>query len=314
MDFYAEFRKLVDSRPHNAIHSRSVENATYGDYLFRSKNIYLSFFLSEAEDCYYCDYLSKCRDCIDCSYVTGSELCYECVDCSGIYEGSFLQDCHNSSQCEFCFDCINCKDCFGCFGLRQQRFCIFNKVYPEDVYRKKVAEFKKNSPQKILQILSPEFAKHPRLFARLLKGGENSLGDYIYYSKNCFQCFNVRNVENAAYISEMMDQEGSSHECFDCNFGSNLESCYDCHDALGCSNCNFLVSSSFCSDCEYLQYCYNCQNCFGCTYLMNKQYCILNRQFTREEYVLALAKIKGALKKAGTYGKSLAEVLKGSTI
>lgn len=310
MDFFQEFKNIFYSSPRNAINSRSSENCDYGDYIFRSKNTYLSYFLSECEDSYYSQYLSKCRDCVDCEHVAVGELCYDCVDCTGIYNSSFMQDCHNCSNCEFCFDCINCKDCFGCFGLRHKEFCVFNKPYTEAVYRQKMAIFKKQAPEKILEVLRPEFEKHPRLYARQLKGGENAYGDYIYFSKNCFQCFNVRDVENCAYVSEVANPEAGTGNCVDCDYSNALESCYECYDVTGCTNCNFLLSCGFCNDSEYMRNCYNCQNCFGCVYLMNKQYCILNRQFTREEYVVALKKIKTDLKTTKIYGKTLAEILK----
>ncbi len=309
MNFYDEFKKLCFSRPHNAISSRTAANCAFSDYIYGSKNIYLSWFLRDAQDCYYCEHIARGRDCVDCTYLSACELCYECTDCSNLYNCSFLQDCYNCSHCDFCFDCMNCKDCFGSFGLRHKQFCIFNKPYTEDVYRKKVATLKKNPVDKILHILRPEFDKHPRLYARQVKGGDNCYGDYIYFSKNCYLCFNVRNVENSGYVGEIMDPELPSGECYDCNEADGINFCYDCYDVKNCANCNFLYSCSNCSDSEYLRFCYNCQDCFGCAYLMNKQYCILNRQFTRDEYLLALKQIKEDLHKTGTHGKSLAEVL-----
>ena len=309
MDFYAEFRKLVLSFPHPALNNYSVENCNFGDYLYRSKNIYLSYFLTNAQDCYYSDYLVNCRDCVDCSYVENSELCYECVNSSGIYNGSFLCDCHQCSDCDFCFDCLNCKDCFGCFGLRHQQFRIFNQPYSETEYRKKVAELKKYPIKKISSILQPEFNKHPRLYARQLKGGENCFGDYLYFSKNCYQCFNIRNAEDSAYISEIMAADSVTVNCMDCNFATNLNNCYECFNSHTCTNGNFLMHCTKCSDVDYCILCTNCQNCFGCIGLSHKQYCILNRQFTREEYLAGLQIIVNDLKQARSYGKSLAEIL-----
>lgn len=310
MDFYADLQKLILSKPHNAVSSRAIENCAFGDYLYRSKNIYLSWFISDGEDCFYSEYIAKGRDCVDCNYLTASELCYECVDCLGLYNCSYLQDCGNCSESDYCLDCLNCKNCFGCFGLRHRQFCVFNKTYTESEYKEKVAELKKNSPSKVFAILRPEFEKYPRLYARMLKGGENSFGDYIYFSKDCYMCFNIRDVAGAAYSYDVLNPEAGSHDIVDCNFVGAMENCYECQDSSSCNNCNFLEHSTFCSDSEYLMYCYNCQNCFGCAYLMNKQYCILNKQLTREEYLLALAKIKNDLKTAKTYGKTLAEVLK----
>lgn len=309
MDYFQEFKNLFWSKPKNATNSRAVFNSAYGDYLYRSKNIYLSYCINDSEDCYYSEYLSKCRDCIDCCYLGASELCYECTDSGGLYNCSFMQDCHNCSNCDYCFDCINCKNCFGSFGLRHQQFCVFNKPYPEDIYYKKVSVLKKNPPNKILKILQPEFDKLPRLFCRFLKGEEDCLGDYIYYSKNCYNCFNVRKAENSSHLSEIMDPEMTSSLCVDCDLSSDINMCYSCHNVNGCNNCNFLDNCINCSDSEYLSNCHNCQNCFLCVYLMNKQYCILNRQFPREEYLALVNRIKCDLIGAKLYGRQIAEVV-----
>lgn len=310
MDFFQEFRKLAFSLPRVSTHNRASQNCDFSDFVSRSKNIYLSFFVNDAEDCYYSGHLMKCRDCVDSSYLSACELCYECVDCTNLYNCSFLQDSHQCSNCDYSYDLLHCKDCFGSFGLRNQQFRIFNKPYSEDDYRKKIHDLKKQPAAKILEALRPEFDKHPRLFSRLLKGDERCFGDYIYFSKNCYLCYNVRNIENAAYASNIMDPEFSSSDIFDCNFGSNLHLCYECQNVFASSNCNFLENCANCADCEYAIFCYNCRNCFGCAYMMNKEYCILNRPFSREEYLALLKKIKGELKVAGLYGKPLAEILK----
>lgn len=310
MDFFTEFKKLVFSSPRNSLHHRVVENSDFADYIARSKNIYLSYFIDSSEDCYYSEYLANCRDCVDCMAVVASELCYECVDSSSLYNCSFVQDCHNCSHCNFSYDCLNCKDCFGCFGLRHKQFCIFNKPYTEGVYREKIAQLTKNAPRKILEILQPEFEKYPRLYARLLKGNEKCVGDYIYFSKNSYSCFNIRNTEDSWYVSDIFDPELLSHTSMDCTFASHIENCYEAQNIVNCTNSNFLENCANCSDCDYVLFCYNCSNCFGCVYSMNKEYCILNRQFTREEYFVAVAQMKKQLKGNGTYGKTLADIVR----
>lgn len=310
MDFYNEYKTLVFFKPRQATCSRNAENSVFGDYLFRTKNIYLGYYLFEAEDSFYSEYLSKSRDIVDCSYVTGSELAYECTDCSFLYNCSFLQDCHNCSNCDFSIDCYNCVDCFGCWGLKHREFMIFNKQYAEEEYRVKVAEFKKNTPAKTMEILAPEFLKHPRLYARQLKGGERCYGDYIYFSKNCYWCFNVRNCENCSYVFEVINPEYNSSGNIDCCYATGITNCYECAVINMCSNCNFLYNCTGCGDSEYLINCHGCKNCFGCVNLTNKEYCILNKQCTREEYIALLKQIKNSLKGEKQYGKTLADILK----
>jgi len=297
------------SKPVVDVNGKSIENCAYGDYIYRSKNVYLSSFITDSEDCFYSDYLFKARDCIDCLYVTGSELSYECTDCSGLYNCSFLENCHNCSATDFCLDCNNCKDCFGCFGLKHQQFRIFNKPYIEEVYREKVLQLKRNPPSKIIEVLRPEFDKLPRLFSTVYKAGGKSQGDYIYNSNNCFNCFNVSNSSNCAYISDFLDTTNNSGDSFDCDFCNKMEFCYECQTCENCSNCNFLEHCISVADSEYMRFCYNCSNCFGCVYLQNKEYCILNRQFSRDEYFVALQKIKADLKSEEKYGRVLAEII-----
>lgn len=308
MDFLQQFRTLLARAPRNAIHSRHVDNCPFGDYIYRSKDAYLCWNCLNVEDCFYCDFTRLSRDCVDCSYVYNSELSYECVDCTNLYDCRFLQDCHNCTNCYYSYDLMNCQDCFGSFGLRQQRFAIFNKVYTEDIYRHKLSELFKNPPSKIIQTMLSEFEKHPRLSNRLLKGEERCLGDYIYWSKNAYQCFNVRAVENVGYLDDFEDTVSPTRDTYDSSFGSGLEECYECTHSSLLGNCNFMESCASCSDCEYCFECYSCRNCFGCAYLTNKEYYILNKPFTREEYLAALRMIKEELRKERLYGKSLAEL------
>lgn len=309
MDFLAEFRKLAGSSPRLAIHSRSVENCDFTDYAYVSKNSYVSFFITEAHDCYYSEYLYKARDCVDCMYLTSCELCYECIDCSNLYDCSFLNDCHSCSNVDFSIDCINCKDCYGCYGLRQKQYCIFNKTHCESEYRKKVRELKKNSSHATLKILAPEFAKHPRLFARQLKGGERCIGDYIYFSKNCFQCFNVRNASSSAYVTDSMEGVSEIHNSYDCSFCLGIESCYECDRVSASLNCMSSSECNNCADCAYCLQCSHLQDCFGCFNLQNKTFCILNRQFSPTEYKAAIKGLTVDLKQKGLYGKPLADLL-----
>jgi hypothetical protein len=54
----------------------------------------------------------------------------------------FCLACTNTSLSEYCIHCEDCENCFGCVGLKQKRFCIFNKEYKEEEYWKKVDELK----------------------------------------------------------------------------------------------------------------------------------------------------------------------------
>ena len=83
-----------------------------------------------------------------------------------------------------------------------------------------------------------------------------------YYSKNCVDTLLVRECERC-------------YECVDCR---KLYECIGCRD---CHNCRNLL---FCFDMQ------SCEDCIGCAGLRQKKYCILNKQYTKEEYVKLRAK------------------------
>ena len=151
-------------------------------------------------------------------------------------------------------------------------------------------------PKKILSVLNAEFQKIPR------HAMPNA-------PRDCRRCFDVKNLSASAYCTDLIHPKTSSDDCLDCDYGSDIHSCYESFNIRACENCHFMLSSMNCSDSEYCIDLYNCTDCFGCIYLQNRQYCILNRQLTRDEYLLALKKIKGELKEKNIYGKSLAEIL-----
>jgi hypothetical protein len=42
--------------------------------------------------------------------------------------------CRNSHDITYCDNCHACQDCFGCIGLRNKKYCIFNKQYEKESY------------------------------------------------------------------------------------------------------------------------------------------------------------------------------------
>ena len=69
------------------------------------------------------------------------ELLYECVSAYGV-NFNYCYVCWGGANLDFCELCFNCQDCLGCIGLNKKRFCILNKQYSEEEYRKRAAEMK----------------------------------------------------------------------------------------------------------------------------------------------------------------------------
>ncbi len=136
---FEEFKKIVPS----AYAYRIKAEECTGDYLFRSNNCEECFDTSDTEDAKFMQYsVSNNKDLYDCSYSGGCELGienmsyvggYNCIGCNIVW-----WDVANLSYCELMFN--GAQDCFGCIGLRGKKFCILNKQYTEQEYRRLKAE------------------------------------------------------------------------------------------------------------------------------------------------------------------------------
>ena len=102
-------------------------------------------------ECKNCFYGFTCIGCEDSRYIFGVEKnkhsmdFYGGTDDSYIYESTGIAFSNNikfslqsrySMALEYCYECRYCQDCFACFGLRNKKFCIFNKQYsPSDYWQ-----------------------------------------------------------------------------------------------------------------------------------------------------------------------------------
>lgn len=114
-----------------------------GDYLLRSARCRQCFDTTDTEDCNYMQYsLNHNKDVADCSYIGGMEIGLEVMSCVGGYNcvgcNTVWWDVANLRYCENMYN--GAQDCFGCIGLRGKRFCILNKQYTEEEYRKVTSE------------------------------------------------------------------------------------------------------------------------------------------------------------------------------
>lgn len=113
-----------------------------GDYLLRSARCTQCFDTTDTEDCKYMQYsLNHNKDIYDCSYIGGMEIGLEVMSCVGGYNcigcNTVWWDVANLRYCENMYN--GAQDCFGCIGLRGKKFCILNKQYSEEEYKRLTA-------------------------------------------------------------------------------------------------------------------------------------------------------------------------------
>ena len=125
--------KLYPFGPTNVTHS---ENSDYGNHVHYSKNCYLAFDTARSSDCAYTYDTAFCSTSMDLTYCYKAELCYECTDSAKIYNCDLVEwssDCFDSS---YLTNCVDCHNCFGCVDIKHKKFCILNKQYSEEEYKR----------------------------------------------------------------------------------------------------------------------------------------------------------------------------------
>lgn len=191
--------------------------------------------------------------------------------------------------------------------MRRKSFYIFNQPYSREEYKRKLQElwdaFK--DPKKRSDILA-QFEtmkkKTPRVHSRQINC-ENSIGDYMENTKNCYACYDARDAEDCLYCERPMVALKNDMDCANCYKATEL--CYEVMSGVTLTNSNFCNVCWYSNDLEYCEYVFNSHDCFGCISLNHAEYRILNQQYTKDEYFKRVAEIKAEMQKQGVYGKHL---------
>ena len=305
--FFEQYLELENATPHFSafIIGGTLENSEFTNCTGYIKNCYLIAESDYDEDCYYSNRLNESRNVCDSSFVYGGELCYDCMDCRDCYNLKYSRDSRNCGDSAFLSNCQECRDCIGCINQRHKQYMVFNKQYSREEYEKMKSDFKIDTYSGVckLQKKCNEFFLTQPYKNIQAEHNENCIGDHLYDSKNCFYCYDSKDLEDCRYcfrlfltVKNSMDYSG---------WGAGSELVYECgacgdhaYNIKFCANCTTNVV-----DCEYCQQCTSSKDLFGCVGLKKKQYCIFNKQYTKDEYFALKEKIIAHMKQTGEYGE-----------
>lgn len=293
--FLSQIFEIFSKTPKMATFAINMINSEYAGNADDLKNCYLLFNSNHTEDSAYGNGVDFSKNCYDNSHIKKSERCY----------GSFwVTNCYETIFSAQCIDCIavwcskNCRDlnnCFGCVNLRSKQYCIWNEQYTREEYESRLHAMRLDTwtgLQEAREKTQEFWLRYPHKNIQGIKN-INVSGEYISHSKNVQKSYLVRESENLKYVQYA--QVPSSRDCMDgsligsgselfyevaiCGWGSsNLKFCWDCWDGG-----------------RELEYSISCGrsavNCFGCVGILKQQYCILNKQYTKNEYIALREKI-----------------------
>ncbi len=291
--FFQQYGDLLKRIPLINLSVTNNVNSSYCNISAQDKGCYMISACGLDENVMYSNRLANTKDSMDVYISDKNLMCYELIDSSNSFKVLFSNKANNCVDSYFLYDCVNCQNCFGCVGLRNKSYHIFNKPYSRELYFEKIKEFNLGSHESISK-LKDEFREFVKIFPKRFANNincVNSTGDNIRNSKNAQFCFDAEGVEDGKFFTWVYM---GLKDCYDVGAGSgvNIERVYESWDT-NFSSQNVLFSSVIyaCYDIQYSWNCHGSHNLFGCYGLRNKEYCILNKQYTKEEYHLLVAKI-----------------------
>lgn len=290
--FFQQYLELLKKVPHISLVVENNINSPYVNFEVEAKNCYLNVGGHQNQDSAYTQYGLECRDVFDNFYLIKGEFCYENILNEKAYKNFYSKFCFECRDTWFSFDCRNCSNIIGCSGLRHKNYCIFNKQVTKEEYEAFVKEYLNGSRENYEKVKNAalEFFKSKPQRASLIEKSINCSGNLIKESKNCLDCYNVDKSENVRFGVYDLDLKDS----YDLTSCWKINSSYEMLGAFGgVSNVKFsMYVLNMSIDSDYATFVINCQNVFGCAYLRNGKYVILNKQYSKEEYLMMLEKIK----------------------
>jgi len=293
--FFGQFRELGKEIPLLATRTQRMVNSPYCANATALKNCYLCFGSCDSEDCMYGQNNDFSKDCLDNVNIYQSERCYYSFWLQNCYQCYFTIMSTESNNLWFCRDCLGCNDCFGCVNLRKSSYCILNKQYTKENYKKTLSNMSLETNSGLLKakkIARDFWITQPIKFNQGLRNLD-STGSYVTNCKNVNDSYSMKDGENNKYCQYL--SVSKSKDCYDASsWGAGMDLHYE---TCLCGDHSFNIK--FSTNCwpisKNLEYCENlanCSDCFGCSGLKKKQYCILNKQYTKEEYEDLIPKIK----------------------
>ncbi len=296
--FFEQFDRLQKKVPLLAQAVVSPENSDYTNFGYQNKDCYLTYASDLNEKCIHSSYLRESTYCVDCLNVRKSQWCYELIDSVGCYQCLHSQSLDNCSQCHRCYHCINCQNCTGCINQIGKHYMRFDLQLTKVEYERKIKETDLDA----CEVWFDEGMSSLVRSQSMNYNCELCFWDSIVNAKNCSFCFDVNEIEDCKYVSNVPKDVKS---CMDIDGAGMLTLWYDSMSLWWDGS----YKSAFCinvrnasSDCYYCELCVWCHFCFGCIGLKNQQYCILNKHYTKEEYELTVAKIITHMRSWATSG------------
>ncbi len=298
--FFEQFNELYKAVPKHISNAMlNMKNSDYCINASRSKDCYMADEIDESERCAYGYCVQNCKDCTDCLYVNECEIGYELVKCDNNYKVFYAYDSHACNNSAFLAHCRGVSNSLFCTNKYNVTNYLFNEPSTAEEVKKAWDEIFCGKNGKLQEALAKYQEILKSSISRPLIGTnvKNSSGNFLVNVQNCKDCYSIDNSINCKYCTDIHHSKDSMDVHI---YISELS--YESLHAWGYKQ---LFSHLLwnCSDATYADECHNSQDLFACCGLKKKQFCILNKPYSKEEYLELKEKIIAHMKQTGEYGE-----------
>lgn len=299
--FFEQFSLLHDAVPHVALVGSNNVNCEYSNQCQNNRDCYMVSASNESEKCMYGNWFQQgCYFSADCYMVEKCEYCYETLSSFRCSKCAFIQDCSDCVSCYFSLNCRGCTDCFGSVNLRNKSNCWFNEQLTKEEYQKRFKAFIWNQEniEKAKKSLKDAVNNFPMKFYH----GSNNMnfsGDYLENVANTKDSFNCRHNKDTAYLQDAWKATDSLDltEILGNELSYQIQGCAHIRNSIAMRSSFHMTDSYYCDMCSTLS------NCFGCMSMRNSEYYILNKKYSKEEYLTLKEKLIEHMKKNNEWGE-----------
>jgi hypothetical protein len=121
--------------PHRNLRTVNTENSD-GDNIQNMKNCHACFDGWDLQDCAYSTFVFNGKDYVDCYGMGDSEMVYEAIGDEEVNRCAVNTFVTRSSDVGYSDSCFSSANLFGCVGLKNAKFCLFNKQYDKGSFDK----------------------------------------------------------------------------------------------------------------------------------------------------------------------------------
>jgi hypothetical protein len=130
-----EFEEFIVDFPRRLANFNNCVNCS-GNYLINSKNAVSCFNAVKVENSKFFENGDTIKDSYDCHSGGEQELCYEGINPDNSYGTHFTSYCHKDRNVLYSDSCQTSEELFGCVGLKNAKYCILNKQYSPEEYKR----------------------------------------------------------------------------------------------------------------------------------------------------------------------------------